>query len=173
MSAFLLATTLTNGAETAPGLGEDHLELPTTMERKTDHRRPVRVRTLKRIPRGTHAVVYRSTKYYPVNGMFYIARSGIYTRVFPPVGFRVRTRSLSARRIVVSGKRYWYAAGIFYQKEGREYRVVRVPLGAVVRKLPEDAEKLIWGGFAAFQLNGAVYRKVKNGYRVVALLDLG
>jgi len=135
-----------------------------------DHHRPVRVRTLKRVPKGTRAVVYRSVRYYPVDGMFYVSRNGLYQRTFPPVGFRVRTLSVLPTRIVVKGKPYYYACGIFYQKKGSDYLVVKTPLGAVVRKLPRDVAKITWKGSVAHQLNGVVYRKVKGGYQVVAFI---
>jgi hypothetical protein len=132
------------------------------------HRGPVRVRTLKRIPKGTRAVVYRTVRYYPVQGMFYVSRKGIYQRTFPPVGFRVRNLSVRPTRIVVKGKRYYYSFGIFYQKKGSDYLVVKTHMGEVVRKLPKDTAKITWEGSVAHQLNGVVYRKVKGGYQVIA-----
>ena len=135
-----------------------------------DHRRPVGARTLKRIPKGTRAVVYGTVRYYPVQGMFYVSRNGIYQRTFPPVGFRVRNLSVRPTRIVVKGKRYYYSCGIFYQKKGSDYLVVKTPMGGVVRKLPKDAAKITWKGSVAHQLNGVVYRKVKGGYQVIALI---
>lgn len=142
-----------------------------TVRRKKRRVRRHTYRTLRQLPPATRAVRYRNISYYPVAGKYYLARNGVYVRTFPPVGFRVRTLSVTPRRIVVRGRPFWYAQGVFYTQDGEDYVVSETPVGAVVPELPEEAEALDWDGLSAYELNQAVYREVDGGYEVMELLD--
>ena len=145
------------------------VDRPTQRKIKRTKRR-VRRQTLRSLPAGTRAVVYRKVGYYPVGGRFYVARKGVYVRSFPPRGFRVRTLGVRPVRIVVRTRPYWYAEGVFYQKQGEDYIVCETPVGAVVSELPEDAVELDWAEVSAYELNNAVYQEVDGGYEVIDLL---
>ncbi|MGB5272949.1 MAG: DUF6515 family protein, partial [Flavobacteriaceae bacterium] len=82
------------------------------------HNRRVARRTLRRLPEGTVAVVHGNVSYYPVGGMFFIARKGIYARAFPPRGFRLRVLPRTAIRLAVRGTYFMYADGVFYRPVG-------------------------------------------------------
>ncbi len=135
------------------------------------HERRVHRRTLRKLPAGTRAVVYRNRNYYPVGGMYYVSRKGAYIRTFPPVGFRIRTLAVAPVRVVVRSRPYWYAEGIFYTKEQEEYVVAETTVGAVVPELPEDAGEIDFSGVTAYELNNAVYQEVEDGFEVIELLD--
>lgn len=128
-------------------------------------------RTIKSLPSGTRAVVYRSRNYYPIRGMYYVSRKGAYVRTFPPVGFRIRTLSVVPVRIVVRNRAFWYAQGVFYVKQNKEYVVIETPVGAVVPELPEDAEEIDFSGLEAYELNDAIYQEVDEGYEIIHLQE--
>ena len=146
------------------------VDRPTKRKIRRTKRR-VHRRTLKSLPAGTRAVVYRKVSYYPVSGRFYVARKGVYVRSFPPRGFRIRTLGVRPVRIVVRSRPYWYAEGVYYQKQGEDYIVSDTPVGAVVSELPEDAEAIDWAGVTAYELNDAVYKEIDGGYEVIDILD--
>lgn len=133
--------------------------------------RRVARRTLRRLPSGTRAVAFRSVNYYPVRGMYYVSRRGVYVRTFPPRGFRVRALAVAPVRIVVRNRPYWHSEGVFYEKDGEDYEVVDTPVGAVVPELPEDAEELDFSDVPSYELNNAVYQQVDEGYEIVEILD--
>lgn len=133
--------------------------------------RRVARRTLRRLPSGTRVVAFRSVNYYPVRGMYYVSRRGVYVRTFPPIGFRVRTLTVAPIRIVVRNRPYWYSEGVFYQKQGEEYEVVDTPVGAVVPELPEDAEEFDFSEVPSYELNNAVYQEVDEGFEIVEILE--
>ena len=135
------------------------------------HNRRVERRTLRRLPKGTKAIMHRKVAYYPVGGMFYIARKGVYVRSFPRPGFRVRILPRTAIRIVVRSGAYRYADGVFYQQIGDEYEIVAPPKGAVVYELPVDAEEIDFDGIPAYELNDAVYKAVQDGYEIIDVLE--
>lgn len=135
------------------------------------HNRRVARRTLRRLPEGTVAVVHANVSYYPVGGMFFIARKGIYARAFPPRGFRLRVLPRTAIRLAVRGNYFLYADGVFYHPVGDEYEIVVAPIGAVVKELPEDAEEIDFEGISAFELNDAVYKVIEDGYEVIDVLE--
>ena len=110
------------------------------------HNRRVVRRTLRRLPANTTPIVYRKISYYPVGGMYYVYRKGIYVRTFPPRGFRLAVMPTTAVIITVRGTRYHYADGVFYQPINGEYEVAPPPIGAVVKELPEDAEEIDFDG---------------------------
>ncbi|MGB5377051.1 DUF6515 family protein, partial [Muriicola sp.] len=91
--------------------------------------RRVKRRTIKRLPANTRARVWRNVSYYPVGGMYYVARKGAYVRAFPPRGFRIRTFPGAFTRMMVRGAVFYYSAGIFYQSVNDEYEVVTAPIG--------------------------------------------
>ena len=135
------------------------------------HERRVRHRTLRRLPSGTRAVVYRNRNYYPVRGRYYVSRKGVYARTFPPVGFRIRSLAVAPVRVVVRNRSYWYAEGVFYHKQNEEYVVAETPVGAVVPELPEEAGEIDFSGVTAYELNRAVYQEVEDGYEITELLN--
>ncbi len=133
-------------------------------------KRRVRRRTLRRLPANTRAVVWRNMSYYPVGGMYYIARRGAYVRAFPPRGFRVRAVP-ALIRLMVRGAVFYYSAGVFYRNINDEYEVVAAPIGAVVSELPEDAEEMDFEGITTYELNETLYRAIEDGYEVIDLLE--
>jgi hypothetical protein len=134
-------------------------------------KRRVRRRTLRRLPANTRAIVWRNRSYYPVGGMYFIARKGAYVRAFPPRGFRIRMAAGALTRLMVRGATYYYAAGVFYQNVDDEYEVVSAPIGAVVKELPEDAEEMDFDGITTYELNETLYQAIDDGYEVIDLLD--
>jgi hypothetical protein len=133
-------------------------------------KRRVRRRTLRRLPANTRARVFRNVSYYPVGGMYFVARKGAYVRAFPPRGFRIRPVAGTLTRLMVRGAAFYYAAGVFYQNIDDEYEVVAAPIGAVVKELPEDAEELDFEGITTYELNETLYKAIEDGYEVVELL---
>ncbi|MBT8280453.1 MAG: hypothetical protein KJO16_02675 [Muriicola sp.] len=134
-------------------------------------KRRVRRRTLRRLPANTRARVWRNVSYYPVGGMYYVARRGVYARAFPPRGFRIRTVAGALTRLMVRGAVYYYSAGVFYRNVDEEYEVVAAPIGAVINELPEDAEEMDFDGITTYELNETLYKAIDDGYEVVDLMD--
>jgi hypothetical protein len=133
-------------------------------------KRRVRRRTLRRLPANTRALVWRNVSYYPVGGMYYIARKGAYVRAFPPRGFRVRAIP-ALTRLMVRGAVYYYSAGVFYRNVEDQYEVIDAPIGAVVKELPEDAEEMDFNGITTYELNETLYKAIDDGYEVIELLE--
>ncbi|MCJ7466219.1 MAG: hypothetical protein MUO53_05945 [Maribacter sp.] len=79
--------------------------------------------------------MHRKVAYYPVGGMFYMARKGVYLKAFPPRGFRLRVLPRTAVRLVIRGTVYHYADGVFYQPIDEEFQIVRPPEGAIVKDI--------------------------------------
>lgn len=131
------------------------------------HNRRVARRTLRRLPMGTVAVVHRKVAYYPVGGMFFIARKGAFIRTFPPRGFRLRVLPRTALRLTVRERVYMFSDGLFYRPIQDEYEIVAPPNGAIVKELPEEAEEIDFEGISAYELNDAVYKTVEDGYEVI------
>ena len=128
-------------------------------------------RTLRRLPANTRAIRFRRVNYYPVGGMFYVKRRGVYYRTFPPRGFRLRALPTTAVVINVRGASYNYADGVFYQRVEDAYEVATPPVGAVVAELPEDAEEINFDGVTAYELDEAVYQAVEDGYEIIDVLE--
>ncbi len=136
------------------------------------HNRRITRRTLRALPRNTRPIVFRRVSYYPVGGIYYIQRRGVYVRAFPPRGFRLRVLPAAAIAITVRGAAYRYADGIYYQEaEGGEYEVAEPPVGAVLEELPEDAMEIDFDGVPAYELNDAVYKAVEDGYELIDVLE--
>ena len=135
------------------------------------HNRRVALRTLRRLPANTRPILYRRVSYYPVGGMYFLRRNGVYVRTFPPRGFRLRVLPATTVRIVVRGNPYQYADGVFYVATEGEYEVARPPVGAVVSELPEDADEIDFEGVTMHELNQAVYKEVENGYEIIEVLE--
>lgn len=135
------------------------------------HKRHVRRRTLKRLPANTRARVWRNVSYYPVGGMYFVARKGAYVRAFPPRGFRIRTIPGALTRLMVRGSVFYYSAGVFYRNVDEEYEVVAAPVGAVIKDLPEDAEEINFDGITTYELNETLYQAIDDGYEVIELLE--
>ena len=136
------------------------------------HNRRIARRTLRTLPRNTRAITFRRISYYPVGGMYYVQRRGVYVRAFPPRGFRLRVLPAAAFAITVRGARYQYADGIYYQAvDGGEYEVTEPPIGAVLQELPEDAMEMDFDGVPAYELNDAVYKAVEDGYELIDILE--
>ncbi len=130
-------------------------------------------RTLRRLPANTRPLVFRNVSYYPVRGMYFVRRQGVYVRTFPPRGFRLRALPATAIALTVNGNRYNYADGIFYQKSNEEdYEITEPPIGAIVEELPEDATELDFDGLTAYELNKAVYKVVEDGYEIIDVLEV-
>jgi len=134
-------------------------------------KRRIQHRTLRRLPAKTNVIRYRDAAYYPVGGMYYIARNKAYVRAFPPRGFRVRNLPGRMTHLIVRGVAYYYASGIFYQNVEDEYEVVTSPVGAVIKELPEDTEEMNFDGITTYELNETLYRAIEDGYEVIELLE--
>jgi hypothetical protein len=167
---FLFPCQNTEAQSTRPRR-EKVVKVRTAKRKVRRHKRRVVRRTLRRLPSGTVAVMHRKVAYYPVGGMFYIAKKGVYLRAFPPRGFRLRVLPRASVRLVLRGTVYHYADGVFYQPIGEEFQIVRPPEGAVVKELPEDAEEIDFDGVSAYELNDAVYKLIEGGYEVIDVLD--
>lgn len=149
------------------------IKVKRTINRKAlrnANRRVVR-RTLRTLPPDTRGIAFRRITYYPVGGMYFVSRSGVYQRAFPPLGFRIRTLPGAFLRLVVGGLTFAYADGVFYKEAGEEYEVVAPPLGAVIPKAPEDALKIDVDGNFVYALNNVVYIPVKDGLQVSEIIE--
>lgn len=136
------------------------------------NRRVVR-RTLRRLPANTRPIAFRRVTYYPVGGMYYVQRGGLYVRAFPPRGFRLRLLPTTAVVVTVRGIPYNYADGVFYKEIEGEYEVAPPPVGAIVGELPEDAAEIDFDGIPAYELNEAIYQAVEDGYEIIDVLEEG
>ncbi len=134
-------------------------------------RRRGRYRTLRRLPAGTRAIVYRNVNYYPVRGVYYVRRGGVYVIGIPPRGFRVARLTGALVRLSVTGNTYVYSEGIFYREIDNAYEVVPPPKGAVIEELPEEAEAMLLEDMTAYELYETLYAKTEDGYEVLGTLE--
>lgn len=134
-------------------------------------RRRNRFRTLRTLPVGTRAVVFRRVNYYPVNGVYYVRRNGIYVRQLPPRGFRVARLTGRIVRLSLRNNAYVFSEGIFYKEVDNQYEVVEAPKGAVLDELPEDVEEMILDDITAYELYDTLYTKTEDGYEVLGQLE--
>ncbi|MEM1339481.1 MAG: DUF6515 family protein [Bacteroidota bacterium] len=134
------------------------------------HRRN-RFRTYRTLPVGTRAVVFRNVNYYPVRGVYYVRRGGVYIRQLPPRGFRVATLSGSLVRLSVRGNPYIYAEGVFYRELDNAYELVAPPEGALIEELPEGVEEVLLEDMTAYELYDTLYAKTEEGYEVIGTLE--
>ncbi|WP_299222398.1 DUF6515 family protein [uncultured Aquimarina sp.] len=141
-----------------------------TRKRVRRHRRLSR-RTLRNLPAGTKTIIFKKVHYYPINGFYYVRKSGTYHRVFPPVGFRTRSIPGAVTRIVVADISYTYANGFFYKSINNEFEIVVPPAGAVIKKLPEESIEVQIEGINYYTFNNTIYKTVGKEFQVVAQLD--
>ena len=134
------------------------------------HRRN-RFRTFRTLPLGTRAVVYRNVSYYPVRGVYYVRRNGLYVRRLPPRGFRVAALTGTLVRLSVRGTPYVYSEGVFYREVNNEYELVAPPEGAVVEELPEEVEEVLLEDMTAYELYDTLYAKTDEGFEVIGTLE--
>ncbi len=134
------------------------------------HRRN-RFRTFRTLPAGTRTVVYRNVNYYPVRGVYYVRRNGVYVRRLPPRGFRVAALTGTLVRLSVRGTPYVYSEGVFYKEVNNEYELVAPPEGAVVEELPEEVEEVLLEDMTAYELYDTLYAKTDEGYEVMGTLE--
>ncbi len=134
------------------------------------HRRN-RFRTFRTLPAGTRAVVYRNVSYYPVRGVYYVHRNGVYVRRLPPRGFRVAALTGTLVRLSVRGMPYVYSEGVFYREVNNEYELVAPPEGAVVEELPEEVEEVLLEDMTAYELYDTLYAKTDEGFEVIGTLE--
>ncbi|QLG45375.1 DUF6515 family protein [Costertonia aggregata] len=138
--------------------------------RRRTYRRIAR-RTLHTIPIGTRALLHKKTKYYPINGYYFIRKNAGYVSVLPPIGFRVATIPWAYSRIMVSGRSYFYANGIYYQQVGKYYEISEPPIGARITDLPEEYEEKTIDGKTYYAFDDQLYVSSEKGYRLVGFLD--
>ena len=134
-------------------------------------RRRNRFRTLKNLPIGTRAIVYRRVNYYPINGVYYVRQNGVYVRRLPPRGFRVARLSGRLVRLSVRNRDYIFSEGIFYREVDNGYEVVEAPKGAVLEELPTEVEEMILEDMTAYELYDTLYAKTEAGYKVLGQLE--
>ncbi len=109
-----------------------------------------RFRTLRALPAGTRVIAYRNINYYPVGGIYYVRRNGVYVRQLPPMGFRVARLTGRLVRLAVRNNPYVFSEGIFYREIDGQFEVVDAPKGAILEELPEDVEEIILEDFTAY-----------------------
>ena len=134
------------------------------------HRRG-RFRTLRTLPAGTRAVIFRNVNYYPVRGVYYVRRNGVYIRRLPPPGFRVAALTGTLVRLSVRGNPYVYSEGVFYRETGNEYELVAPPQGAIIEELPEGVEEILLEDMTAYELYDTLYTQTEEGYEVIGTLE--
>lgn len=134
-------------------------------------RRRNRFRTLRTLPVGTRAIAFRNVNYYPVGGIYYVRRNGVYVRLLPPRGFRVARLTGRLVRLSVRNNPYVFSEGIFYREVDNQYEVVEAPKGAVLEELPADVEEMILDDMTAYELYDTLYRKTEDGYEVLGQLE--
>ena len=134
------------------------------------HRRN-RFRTFRTLPVGTRRVVYRNVNYYPVRGVYYVRRNGVYVRRLPPPGFRVAALTGTLVRLSVRGTPYVYSEGVFYRELNNEYELVAPPEGAILEELPEEVEEVLLEDMTAYELYDTLYAKTEEGYEVIGTLE--
>ncbi len=142
----------------------------TRRQARRIHRRN-RFRTFRTLPVGTRAVVYRNVNYYPVRGVYYVRRGGVYVRHLPPRGFRVAALTGTLVRLSVRGTPYVYSEGVFYREVNNEYELVAPPEGAVIEELPEEVEEVLLEDMTAYELYDTLYAKTEEGYEVIGTLE--
>ncbi len=130
-----------------------------------------RFRTLAVLPSGTRAVAFRNINYYPVRGVYYVRRNGIYMRSVPPFGFRLVRLTSRMIRLSVLGVPYVYSEGLFYQEVDGAFQIVPAPKGATIEELPEDVEEIILDDITAYELYDILYAKSEGGYQVIGTLE--
>lgn len=130
-----------------------------------------RFRTLRVLPAGTRVVAYRNINYYPVGGIYYVRRNGVYVRQLPPRGFRVARLTGRLVRLAVRNNPYVFSEGIFYREIDGQYEVVDAPKGAILEELPEDVEEMVLDDMTAYELYDILYAETENGYEVIGTLE--
>lgn len=138
--------------------------------RRRTYRR-INRRTLRTLPAGARAVSYKSTRYYPVNGFYYIKGNNTYLGVLPPVGFRVATIPWAYTNLVVSGRTYYYAHGLYYSRVKDEYELTEPPVGAKIAELPEGHEEVNIGEKQYYAFEDSLYSSSDEGYELVGFLE--
>ncbi|MEM9001852.1 MAG: DUF6515 family protein [Bacteroidota bacterium] len=141
------------------------------VRRKVRRKRRRFRRTLRRLPVSTRHITFRKVNYYPVNGVYYISRGGIYVRTLPPRGFRVAVLTGRVIQLSVRGQSYSYVEGIFYKEVDNEYEIVAPPTGAVVDELPDGVEEVLIEDITAYELYDTLYRETDTGYEVIGTKD--
>ncbi|MEW6337209.1 MAG: DUF6515 family protein [Acidobacteriota bacterium] len=118
-------------------------------------------------PRHT-TVVVRGASYFYAEGTWYVAASGQYRCVAPPIGAVVTVVPPDAYVVAWGDVSYHYFNGAFYTPGPGGYRIVAPPAGVIVPGLPEGHE--VRGGDHVY--GGVVYREVLGpdgtpGFQVV------
>ncbi|UOY05633.1 hypothetical protein L0P88_16965 [Muricauda sp. SCSIO 64092] len=154
----------------ASGTRKGQLRRQTRRQVRRIHRRN-RFRTLRRLPAGTRAVLFRGVEYYPVQGIYYVKRNGVYIRRLPPIGFRMASLTGPMFRLAVGGNAYVFSEGVFYRGVDDQFEMVAPPKGAIVEELPKDVEELLLDGMTAYELYDTLYAKTEGGYEVIGTMD--
>jgi len=134
------------------------------------HRRN-RFRTLRVLPRRTGAIAFGNTNYYPVGGVYYVRRNGVYVRRVPPRGFRVARLTGRLVRLTVRNSPYVFLEGIFYREVDGYYEVADAPKGAVLDELPADVEEMVLDDMTIYELYDILYIETEKGYKVMGTLE--
>ena len=101
---------------------------------------PARGQSFRSLPRDHRAVMYRQSRYYYSNGIWYRPYRGQYAVVTPPVGLFVTFLPLAYTTIWMSGIPYYYANEIYYTETPGGYVVAEPPQGEV-SEAPPDTEQ--------------------------------
>jgi len=134
------------------------------------------VTPVRRLPAKAAVVHYHNRPYYYQGGVFYIARSGSYVRVIPPVGIRVAVLPAGYARLVVGSLVFFYVSEFFYAEDVffGEYIVAEPPVGAIVSKIPKEVAEVEIDGKTYYEYNGILYKPVKvegKAYEVVGQVE--
>ncbi len=154
----------------ANGTRKGQLRRQTRRQVRRIHRRN-RFRSLRRLPSGTRAVIFRGVEYFLVQGIYYVKRNGVYVRRLPPIGFRMASLTGPMFRLAVGGNAYIFSEGVFYTRVDDQFEMVAPPKGAIVEELPKDVEELLLDGMTAYELYDTLYAKTEGGYEVIGTLD--
>ena len=154
----------------ANGTRKGQLRRQTRRQVRRIHRRN-RFGTFRRLPIGTRAVIFRGIEYFPVKGIYYVKRNGVYVRRLPPIGFRMTSLTGPVFRLAVRGNAYVFSEGLFYTRVDDQFEMVAPPIGAIVEELPKDVEELLLDGMTAYELYDTLYAKTEGGYEVIGTMN--
>jgi hypothetical protein len=177
VSAFLMPTlngeaqvTRNRTVVVAKNANKRQIRRQTRRQFRRIHRRN-RFRTLRVLPQGTRAIAFRNTNYYPVGGVYYVRRNGVYVRRVPPRGFRLARLTGRLIRLSVRNNPYIFSEGIFYREVDGYYEVADAPKGAVLDELPADVEEMVLDDMTVYELYDILYAETEQGYEVMGTLD--
>lgn len=114
---------------------------------------------------------------FPVGGLLYYYRAGIYYRRHPkgylvvsaPIGATIVNLPIGYTSIYVEERPYFYYYGTFYKHDPEHHRyvIVSAPVGAIVPTLPGGHTTVYLHGVKHYVVGGTYYRPLHRGADLV------